>query len=469
VRGLPVPHQNAFLALYGEPKGSNAIVVSNWTSTACGPAASVWCEQDGDTRLLLVPNVHRLSLAPGDTIEFEAFWLPYGETDGATTPRREADAFGAAAPKVTSVTLGKKLSDFPPTLRARRNRAEFTLQGGRDLIPVIVTGLEDYKWPRIYRKESAGWRLLSHARVGALDGIQAFCDNKGAFGSVFLVHSDSDPQRLRIVAGEPSHTPPRITVSPKPAAPGDWGHIARIQAPWMHQPVALRFPETLNTDTLDFIDHQRDDMPPRADPEPLAAVWHHSEGEAIWFEWEFDNQVAGGRLSPNEDDIDVEFWVGNRRGAPVNVHAQFCAVLAGTLFEDRALDRTWIYTAGAWKRMSDTDRGPGDPALCHYSVAGAPPISVHAPWGKGNDTADLGVAAVTSADGRHVFAIAWPNAGSILSNTHIPCVHADPRWPQCPPGRRVYVRGKVYLIQGTLDDLVHRVRREIGPLCYGFD
>ena len=467
VRGVPLPRENAFLAVYGETKGSNAIVLRNWTSATCGPAASVWCEQDGDTRLLLVPDTDRLSLEPGDSIEFEAFWLPYGQVDGAGTPRREADAFGTSAPQVPSIARGKKRADFPPTVRARGNAAEFTVQGGRDLIPVIVTGLKDYRWPRIYRKESTGWRLLPHGRVDALDGGQVFCAEDNSFGAVFLIHSDSRPQRVRVVGGEACKAPSRIALSPKPAAPGDWDHIARIQAPWMAQPVALRFPETLNTDALDFIDHKRDDMPPRTDPEPLSAIWHESEGGSLWFEWQYDNQVAGGRLSPNEDDVDLEFWVSNRREASVNVHAQFCAVLARTMFEDKKFDRTWLYTAGVWKKMSDTDRGAGDPSLCHYPMAGGPPVHVPLPWGKGGETADIGVAAVTSADSRYVFAIAWPNAGSILSNAHIPCVHADPRWPPCPPGRRVHVRGKIYLLEGTLDDVIHRVKREIGPLCHG--
>ena len=65
----------------------------------------------------------------------------------------------------------------------------------------------------------------------------------------------------------------------------------------MTAPIRLRFPETLHTDTLDFIDHRRDDMPPRVDPASLAGVWQESEGNSIWFEWGYDNQVAGYLLS----------------------------------------------------------------------------------------------------------------------------------------------------------------------------
>ena len=95
--GFPIRGQNSapdsFMAVYGEPKGSNAIVLRAWeakaSGTDVGPAASVWCEKKGDTRLLLVPDAETLELKPGDHIDFDAFWLPYGEIHGTNTPRRE--------------------------------------------------------------------------------------------------------------------------------------------------------------------------------------------------------------------------------------------------------------------------------------------------------------------------------------------------------------------------------------------
>jgi hypothetical protein len=68
---------------------------------------------------------------------------------------------------------------------------------------------------------------------------------------------------------------------------------------------------------------------------------------------------------------------------------------------------------------------------------------------------------VVSADGKYVFAVAWPQARSILSNASIPCIHADPVLPFSDAGRRVYVRNKLYLLEGSLDDLYQRVARDI--------
>ena len=374
VRGQKIPPENSFIAVYGEPKGSNAVVLRSWEAKIggrdVGPAASVWCDKKGDTRLLLVPDSEKLELKPGDYFYFDAFWLPYGEVDGAQTPRRESVAYGARAPRITSVIKGDKISDFPTIISAEDNEAEFVLQGGRDLTSIVVTGLSDYRWPRIYRQESSGWRMLSHGRVNDMDGAQVFSESANSFGAVFLVHSDDAPQRLRVTAGRPHQTLPRISVTPLAVGEDGVRHVALIKAPWMKAPLQLRFPETLTTDTLDFIDHHRDDMPPRVPSTSYAQMWERSEGGSIWFRWQFDNQAAGGRLSPNEDDLDLEFWLQNNRAESVTMSLQFCPVMAGTMFDDRTLERTWVHTEGQWKRMSETDRGGGKRELCHYSVEG---------------------------------------------------------------------------------------------------
>ncbi len=154
-----------------------------------------------DTRLLLVPDVEKLELQAGDVFEINGFWLPYGSRDDAETPRRETATYGMDAPRVTSCTEGTVLSDLPVKIRAHENRAEFTIKGGKDLLPVVVTGLTDWKYPRIWRKEKDRWRLLSHARNTDHDGYQVFSEANGTFGAVFLVGSDENEQTLRVSVG----------------------------------------------------------------------------------------------------------------------------------------------------------------------------------------------------------------------------------------------------------------------------
>ena len=139
VRGFSLPTENAYCAVYGEDKGSNAFVLRNWKGPV-GPAASVWCGRTGDSRLLLVPQEDQLDLQQGDVFEYDAIILPYGEIDGAKTPSQESVYYGSQSPKILQMIRGQKIQDFPTIVQAKENQAEFILQGGRDLVPVIITG-----------------------------------------------------------------------------------------------------------------------------------------------------------------------------------------------------------------------------------------------------------------------------------------------------------------------------------------
>ncbi len=425
--GHALPEENAFLALYGEPKGSNAIVLRKWSGPA-GPAATVICEADGNTRLLLVPDADDLVLAAGDVIEFEAFWLPYGEVDGARIPRREAAAYGGAGPTISDVTVGTHVANFPPEVRAANNEAEFVLRGGRSDVAVLVTGLTEYRWPRIYREESTGWVPIDQSRNGDLDGVQVFTASDGSIGAAFIVATDGTPQHLRVEVGEPVAPRERIKVSAAPRTDNPRLHAALLQAPWMEAPITLRYPELVRTDALDFIDDVRSGMSPRVDAEALAEVWSEDAGGTLAFHWEVAGRKIGGRLSPNADSVDLQFWLDNRTGTSSDVSHRISALLAGTLFEDRALERTWVHAAGEWSKSTD------------------------------EATADADVIAVTSEDGKYVFAIAWPQ---MSSSAQAPGLHVDPVLPRAAAGRRVHQRGKIYLMHGTLEDLSARVRREV--------
>jgi len=465
VKGHPLLQQGAFMALTGEAKGSNAVILRCWDaqvrSSDLAPAASLWCEKDRDTELFLTVDQEEVTLRPKDVLSFEAVWLPFGKVHDSRVPAREAVVYGEKAPRVEQVLNGVKLSDFPTRLKAEDGKVECILSGGRDLIPVIVENLPDYRRPQIYRKESIGWRLLGQGRTGAWDGVQVFSQGPGRFGAVFLLHSDPTPQHVRIVLAKEREMRPKIQVTGLSLPSEGIQHVALIQAPWMETPVQLRYPETLQTDGLDYIDHVREDMPARSPLSPLAEDWRQGEGGSLWFQWEFEKHKAGGRISPNEDDVDLEFWVRNQAASPLPVAVQFCSVLAGTIFEDRTLDRTWVHIDGAWKRMKDTDRGGGKFELCHYPVMDGPDVHGAGDWGASSERTDANLVAATSKDGKYVFAVAWPRPRSILSNAFIPCIHADPLLPDCPPGRRVHLRGKLYLMEGALEDVLHRVRREV--------
>jgi hypothetical protein len=52
----------------------------------------------------------------------------------------------------------------------------------------------------------------------------------------------------------------------------------------------------------------------------------------------------------------------------------------------------------------------------------------------------------------------WGTPRSILSNADIPCIHADPKVKFAKAGQKAVYKGKVYLIKGSLEDLLKRVQ-----------
>lgn len=98
-------------------------------------------------------------------------------------------------------------------VRAENNGALFTVAGGKNLIPVVVKGLTQWRMPRIFVREGDAWRPLYHSRNNALDGYQVFCDEDGTFGAVFLVSASEEPQQLKVTVGESLRMPGKIELS----------------------------------------------------------------------------------------------------------------------------------------------------------------------------------------------------------------------------------------------------------------
>ena len=296
-----------------------------------------------------------------------------------------------------------------------------------------------------------------------------FADPDGRSGAASLTNSDHAAQTLKAISVGGVGPDQNLTVGPHPNPQGSLYHAAAIKGSWMDRPVVVRFPETLGTDFgLMFIDHVRGDMPPKTDVHALCRQWSERDDGSASFLWDLSEKLAaGGQLSPGADEVDLEFWFINGSDRPTNVHTQFCLTTGGSAFEDHELKRSYVHIDGRWQRMCDADRGTGKPELCHYPLLGGPDLAWArnnpGGWGASRDRADAGLLAVVSRDGKHVLSIAWPNPSSLLSNAFIPCIHADPTWPRCPPGRTGRVRGKLYLIHGRLEDLYVRWQHDFGP------
>lgn len=70
------------------------------------------------------------------------------------------------------------------------------------------------------------------------------------------------------------------------------------------------------------------------------------------------------------------------------------------------------------------------------------------------------VVAVRSKDGRRWIATAW-DSGRPWENPPVPCMHSDPNFPDCPPGKTVTARGRIFFYEGEdIRDEIQRLRKE---------
>lgn len=462
VPGVPLGGKFPWAAVYGDKRGCNSFVVRSFRAwlggEEHGPAVVAHTTSQGDSHLALTIAGGAADLKPGDFVEAEFYIMPYGtDRNRYETPQADRVPFGEDSPRVTAVLTGDKLSDFPCRVRAVADAAQFTVKGGAAVIPVIVQGLTDYRRPRLDVLTDGKWEPVPQSVVGE-DGTQVFIAEDGSFGCVFLVRTEGGEHTYRL-AKAPA---PAITVKPLPNMPGAaHQNIALIQAPWMDAPLQLRYPETINAGTdLLYIDHIRADMPGLTDTTTLPG-WHEGPGKALWFDWPLaDGHRAGGSLSPRGDVVDLHFWFRNAGTRPTTVLTQFCLNQGAGALRDTTGERSFIRSGGRWLRMADGDRGLGRRELVDYATPGGQDLRHMAvksdTWGVSTDRADCGLVAVQYLDGRHLIGLAFPRPRYILSNWYIPCVHADPTWPSCGPGERVSVQGKLYLIEGSLDDLWRR-------------
>jgi hypothetical protein len=195
VNAAPIPAENGWAAAYPDVRGANAYIVRRFEGKIAGkpvkPGVSLIGKKDGNTELYLVPIADAKEIVAGDYLDIDLILMPYGGGTQDEKPAQKcANDFGANAPKITSVTTGAKISDFPTRIALdSKGRAEFSVTGGVDCIPIIVEGAKDYASLRLYNADGAK-KIIELSREGEKDGYQVFAKEDGTFGYVFLVESD---------------------------------------------------------------------------------------------------------------------------------------------------------------------------------------------------------------------------------------------------------------------------------------
>lgn len=227
-----------------------------------------------------------------------------------------------------------------------------------------------------------------------------------------------------------------------------WEHIAWISPSWPSQDYLwLDFPEAIFTSQgLLYLSHINPPIPTVYESLP-AVAWNVSD-MGMSFERVLPNRVAfGGSLTKNGDTaVDLELHIRNGSGEPLNnIMLQTCAFLRGIKeFGDYTRDNKFIHTPDqGWISMEAARALP---------EGGSQPYRVG--WrDRGNPIADVPMAVTVSSKGDRLFAFTWKESTlSMVSNPNHPCVHADPRFPDLPPGEAASIQGKLVFFEGKLDD-----------------
>lgn len=261
-----------------------------------------------------------------------------------------------------------------------------------------------------------------------------------------------------------------VTISPyEVGTDAEYPHYVavRIRPPWPEEGEwVLRAPETLGSNKgLLFIDHHLETMIPVT--RPMAPLdWKRQPNGALCYrailDWDIEMDVC---VVPEGDELTIEATLINDSFTDLaDMGHQFCLVQSGIpAFHDRYAERTVYHTDGEFVRLSETEPGLGGgaekPGFIITNMEQEPPwtpIEGSDSWVV-QEQADLPlIATVSKENPERIVGLAFENAYKIMTNAGIPCIHADPKFPDAAQGETVQVRGKMYFIEGTLADLEQR-------------
>lgn len=227
-----------------------------------------------------------------------------------------------------------------------------------------------------------------------------------------------------------------------------WEHIAWISPSWPSQDYLwFDFPEAIfSSQGLLFLSHINPPIPTVYASLP-AAPWD-VQADGISFERVLPSGISfGGSLKKSaETVVDLELHIDNGSKEPLNdIELQTCAFLRGIKeFGDYTRENKFIHTPEqGWISMEAARALP---------QGGTQPYRVG--WrSRGNPVSDVPMIITQSNVGDRFFALTWRESTlSMVSNPNHPCAHADPKFPNLPPGARASIAGKLVFFEGKLAD-----------------
>ena len=183
-----------------DPQAVNiAFIVKNYDITINGEkfTGNIMFRENAlsaQTHVELTLDLGTVTLKEGDRIDVDLILLPWGDTNSANDDNvlkvREDTCIN---PCRLDIKVGEEIKDvYVPKLRAKENKAEFTLTGGRNKCVVRIYGFTSYKVPDIEYNTKDGWKKYEYAGVNGYDGYQVYFDEDGTYSFAFVFDMDKN-------------------------------------------------------------------------------------------------------------------------------------------------------------------------------------------------------------------------------------------------------------------------------------
>lgn len=147
----------------------------------------------GQTHIELTLDLENVTLKEGDTINIDMILLPWGETKSTDDKNVQAVREDTCInPYKITAKVGEVIEDtYVPMIKAKNNKAEFTVTGVRSNAVVRVYGFESYVLPEITVKIDGKWQPLELAGPNGYDGYQVYYDEDGTYSFAFVLDMDA--------------------------------------------------------------------------------------------------------------------------------------------------------------------------------------------------------------------------------------------------------------------------------------
>jgi len=221
--------------------------------------------------------------------------------------------------------------------------------------------------------------------------------------------------------GYPRVTKDELCVDPRP------DHKLAVYLPWKNSGyIVVDIPEVIfsNIGVL-FLGHKH--IPTiwtEKNVELETVNWQRLENGSMKYVRRLPNRVIFGATAvPTKDGVDMELFLENGTEEKLTgLRTQICVLLK---------------EAKEFNQLTNDNKffAPGDPEK--------EPL-----------------VAVGDEQRKRWIATAWDHCVGKWGRHLCPCMHSDPQFPDCPPGKRVTVRGKILFLEGDIKEQYQRLKKD---------